>query len=177
MIFSVINVRLRECKQTYRLLRGWKLCKVVENCDLAETSSWAVKVNGTPPYARKPFGQKNNQFFNFYEVFPNSSTRKRMWQRDFSLFQTTPRPYYANRSPNGWSTLVSVTKTNSIHWKNSWENVEIKQFPEPDHSPASSRLRVAPRSRLHTHRAQYAIYLTIKLPRVHVFTILNGYWR
>lgn len=55
MIFYVINVKLNECKQTYRLLRGWKLCKIAENCDLVETSPRAHTVNGTPPYLQKPF--------------------------------------------------------------------------------------------------------------------------
>lgn len=94
----MINVKFNECKQTYRLLRGWKLCKIAENCDLVETSPWAHKVGETPPYTQKPFKQNYNDFFHFYEGFSSSSSMKRMWQRDFSLLQTTPRPYHANWS-------------------------------------------------------------------------------
>ena len=89
---------MNECKQTYRLLRGWKLCKIAENCDLLKTSPWAHKVSKTPPCTQKSFKQNSNDFFHFYEDFSPCSLMKRMWQRDFFLFQTTLWLYHANYS-------------------------------------------------------------------------------
>lgn len=122
---------MNECKQTYRLLRSWKLCKIAENCGLVKTSPWAHKVSKTPPYTQKPFKQISSGFFRFYEDFSPCISMKRMWQRDFSLLQTTPRLYHANCSLKQHWRSYWQRKQTIIAKKKIDEKLKLKQFSNP----------------------------------------------
>ena len=53
MIFSVKNLKMKQCKQTYRLLESRKLCKIVTKHDEWDLSFWCLVNRETAPYPQK----------------------------------------------------------------------------------------------------------------------------